>query len=333
MTISVNNYGQETDSFKSGERIEIPLERSLIPRLLGPNDSHLRLLEKRFNTSIIVRDSSILLPKEVEGLGEIIAELAALCREKDYLDAKDVETIIRLHRANSISRQETTGLVVLENPQVLIKTRSLNQEKYIKAMRDNELVFSIGPAGTGKTFLAVAWAVSLFEKGDVQKIVLVKPAVEAGEKLGFLPGDLKEKVDPYFKPLYDALLFMLPSEKVRRLIDQSVIEIAPLAYMRGRTLNHAFAILDEAQNTTTMQMKMFLTRLGAHSRAVITGDLTQIDLDDSKTSGLLEVRKILTRINGIEFAYLDSTDVVRHKLVSDIIKAYDDYQGGEPQSS
>ncbi|MBC8205297.1 PhoH family protein [bacterium] len=215
---------------------------------------------------------------------------------------------------------------ILENAQVRIRAKTPNQKKYHQAILDNEIVFAIGPAGTGKTFIAVAAAVAQFQRGAVERIVLVRPVVEAGEKLGYLPGDIKEKVDPFFKPLYDALFYMLPPEQVKKYIDREVFEIAPLAYMRGRTLNHAIVILDEAQNTTNMQMKMFLTRLGVNSRAIITGDITQIDLENPNTSGLKQAADILKNVIGIGFVYLDSNDVVRHKLVSDIIRAYNDYK-------
>jgi phosphate starvation-inducible PhoH-like protein len=305
----------------------VPVAQELMPKLLGTNDANIRFLEEEFNTTIITREASLLVNKEVAELVGIILELVGLCQDKNYLDHRDIETVLRLHRVKKEAEGlRATGVVVLENAQVAIKTRTTNQANYIRAMEESELVFSIGPAGTGKTFLAVAWAINLLERGAVEKIVLVKPAVEAGEKLGFLPGDIKEKVDPYFRPLYDALLYMLPYERVKKYVEQSVIEIAPLAYMRGRTLNYAFAILDEAQNTSGMQMKMFLTRLGPHSRAVVTGDLTQIDLEKPETSGLLKVQTILKGIKGIEFVYLDANDVVRHRLVAEIILAYDKYK-------
>jgi len=311
-----------------GDRIEIPLKRSTVKKLLGPNDSFLRLLEAKFNTSVIVRETSFLIDPEVKGLDEAIEELVSLSRAKSHFEIRDIQTVVRMHGPVPKVINDYEADIILDSPSVVIKTRTLNQGEYFRALRESELVFAIGPAGTGKTFLAVAWAVSLFERGAVEKIVLVKPVVEAGEKLGFLPGDIKEKVDPYFKPLYDALLFMMPAEKVKRLIEQSIIEIAPLAYMRGRSLNRSITILDEAQNTKPMQMKMFLTRLGPNSRAVVTGDLTQIDLEGDNESGLANIKSILEGIEGIEFVFLDSTDVVRHRLVSDIIKAYDKYKNG-----
>jgi phosphate starvation-inducible protein PhoH and related proteins len=314
----------EYDIIESQDLVEVPIERSLMLKILGPGDSHLRFLEQYFKTDIIAREESLLIPKENDFLLDIIQELVRFCAGKKFLEVKDIETIIRLHRLNIAEPlPPSDDIVILENAQITIKARSANQTAYLRAMRENELVFAIGPAGTGKTFLAVAYAVALLEKGAVDKIVLVKPVVEAGEKLGFLPGDIKEKVDPYFRPLYDALLYMMSAERVKKLIDQSVIEIAPLAYMRGRTLNYSFVILDEAQNTSSMQMKMFLTRLGAESRAVVTGDLTQIDIDVPANSGLVKIQSILTDVPSIRFINLDSSDVMRHRLVANIIKAYD----------
>jgi phosphate starvation-inducible PhoH-like protein len=207
-----------------------------------------------------------------------------------------------------------------------IKPRTIGQRNYTDAIQSYDIVFSIGPAGTGKTYLAVAMAVSALKKKRVSRVILVRPAVEAGESLGFLPGDIRAKVDPYLRPVYDALHDMLSSEKIRKLMEVGVIEIVPLAFMRGRTLNNSFVILDEAQNTTVAQMKMFLTRLGENSKAVVTGDVTQIDLDDKKASGLVQIQKILQGVKDIEFVYLTEKDVVRHRLVQEIIKAYEKYE-------
>jgi phosphate starvation-inducible PhoH-like protein len=207
-----------------------------------------------------------------------------------------------------------------------IKPRTVGQKDYVKAIESADLVFSIGPAGTGKTYLAVAMAVAALKKRMVARVILVRPAVEAGESLGFLPGDIRAKVDPYLRPVYDALHDMLSAEKIRKLMEMGIIEIVPLAFMRGRTLNNSFVILDEAQNATVAQMKMFLTRLGENSRAVVTGDITQIDLDDEKASGLVQIQKMLKGVKGIEFVYLTERDVVRHRLVQEIIKAYERYE-------
>ena len=217
---------------------------------------------------------------------------------------------------------ETELQVALPGSRKVIRPKSEGQRQYVKAIRDNDVVIGIGPAGTGKTYLAVALAVDALYKKRVRRIVLARPAVEAGESLGFLPGDMQEKVDPYLRPLYDALEDMMPSDRVRKALEDRTIEIAPLAYMRGRTLADAFVILDEAQNSTTAQMKMFLTRLGLNSQVVITGDKTQIDLPRREDSGLLQVEAILRGVEGIEFIYLDETDVIRHRLVKDIIRAY-----------
>ncbi|MCX8106036.1 MAG: PhoH family protein, partial [Ignavibacterium album] len=210
----------------------------------------------------------------------------------------------------------------------VVKAKTPGQKKYIQIAQKNDICFAIGPAGTGKTYLAVALAVSALKKGLVKKIILARPAVEAGESLGFLPGDFQEKIDPYLRPLYDALDEMLPTEKLRAYIEKGIVEIVPLAYMRGRTLNNAYVILDEAQNATALQMKMFLTRLGANSKAIITGDITQIDLPSKTKSGLIQAKEILQGISGVGFVYFDKEDVVRHKLVKDIINAYEKYSNG-----
>ncbi|MGE5497249.1 MAG: PhoH family protein, partial [Syntrophothermus sp.] len=211
----------------------------------------------------------------------------------------------------------------------VIKAKTPTQIKYFQAVRKHDICFAIGPAGTGKTYLAVAFAVAALKKGLVNKIVLARPAVEAGESLGFLPGDFREKIDPYLRPLYDALDDMMPTDKLKGYIEKSVVEIVPLAYMRGRTLNNAFVILDEAQNATSMQMKMFLTRLGPNSKAIITGDITQIDLPAKMVSGLVQIQEILKNVEGVGFVYFEKGDVVRHKLVKDIINAYEKFQTGE----
>jgi phosphate starvation-inducible PhoH-like protein len=213
-----------------------------------------------------------------------------------------------------------------------IRPKTLGQRKYVEAIQKHDIVFGIGPAGTGKTYLAVAMAVSSLLNKEVVRIILTRPAIEAGEKLGFLPGDMMDKVDPYLRPLYDAIFDMIGIEKFHHLLNEGVIEVAPLAFMRGRTLNDSFVILDEAQNTTHEQMKMFLTRLGFDSKAVITGDITQIDLPQDSTSGLVEVQTILSKIDGISFVYFNKSDVVRHQLVSDVIKAYEEYEDAKKKS-
>ncbi|MCB2199414.1 PhoH family protein [bacterium] len=281
-------------------------------------------------SQIVLRGNQLF----VEGPDEEKVKLKALFRDlegmakRHHLDDSGLDAALTLAGFSAADRgsgknDSGEGLVVFERPGFTIKTRSENQEDYIQSTREADLVFAVGPAGTGKTFLAVAVAVRALLDDLVDRMILVRPAVEAGEHLGYLPGDLKDKVEPYFRPIYDALMDMLTPEKLRRFMDQGRIEIAPLAYMRGRTLNNAYVLLDEAQNTTGEQLKMFLTRLGARSRAIVTGDLTQIDLVDKTASGLAEAMVILRGIKGIRFVNLDHRDVVRHNLVKEIVQAYE----------
>ncbi len=261
--------------------------------------------------------------EEEEPLRQVFRDLEEMAR-KHPVDESGLMTVLALAGFSGNGRREDEdGLLVLESTRSSIRTRSRNQQEYVESALKSDLVFAVGPAGTGKTYLAVAIAVRAFLEREVDRIILVRPAVEAGERLGFLPGDLKEKVDPYFRPIYDALMEMIPANRLKRLIDENRIEIAPLAYMRGRTLSNAFVLLDEAQNTTSDQLKMFLTRLGRGSKAIVTGDLTQIDLVEKEASGLKEAIRILRNIRGVAFVTLDSRDVVRHALVRDIIQAYD----------
>ncbi|MCK5456374.1 MAG: PhoH family protein, partial [Melioribacteraceae bacterium] len=247
----------------------------------------------------------------------------------DQLGPSDVTTIIDLTESGKeIIDDEEYNSIILYSKKDVIKAKTPTQVKYFESVKKNDICFAIGPAGTGKTYLAVAFAVSALKKGLVQRIVLARPAVEAGESLGFLPGDFREKIDPYLRPLYDALQDMLPSEKMRNYLESGIVEIVPLAFMRGRTLNNAYVILDEAQNSTAMQMKMFLTRLGPNSKAIITGDITQIDLPNKNQSGLIQVKEILKNIDGVDFIYFNRGDVVRHKLVQDIIHAYEKFGNG-----
>jgi len=255
----------------------------------------------------------------------VFTDLEALYRDRADVSIEDINTILRLAGTDSGYKREvqpSEGLTVIETPMGTIRTRGERQERYVRMMDKLSVVFSVGPAGTGKTYLAVAMAIDRLQRRLVEKVILTRPVVETGEALGFLPGDILEKVDPYFRPLYDALDEMLSRDKVGRFIDRGIIEIAPLAYMRGRTLNNAFVILDEAQNTTSGQMKMFLTRLGVSSSAVATGDLTQIDLPNPEASGLLEARELLQGIKGIGLVEFTDQDVVRHRLVADILRAY-----------
>lgn len=294
--------------------------------LLGAGDAHLGILENTFKGQLTVRGNSIYLDgekNEIAFLNEVIHEMMQTLNRKGDLTKKDVEQLVNVSQVENGDIEDKTENVIHYGRKGAIQSRTVGQEEYTKSVRENDIVFSIGPAGTGKTYIAVAFAVAALESNQVDKIVLCRPAVEAGENLGFLPGDLQDKVDPYLTPLYDALGDMLLPNRLKPLLARKIIEVIPLAYMRGRTLNNAFLILDEAQNATGMQMKMFLTRLGVNSKAIITGDVTQIDLPTKVNSGLIEVSKILKGIDGISFVTLTDTDVVRHQLVREIIKAYD----------
>jgi phosphate starvation-inducible PhoH-like protein len=322
-----------TSSRKSEfETLEIPIEEGVLQPLLGVGDSHLHYLQRFSGSKISARREKIILrgtPQENSRTGETILEMITLVRRKGSISTTDIDTIAKLSGLRALEplqSEEGMKSIILRTGDRVIGTRSVGQEAYFQAIQRHDITFSIGPAGTGKTYIAVAAAVAAFLEGAFDRITLVRPVVEAGENLGFLPGDIREKVDPYFRPLYDALMEMIPIERLKKFLDRSIIEIAPLAYMRGRTLNHTFVILDEAQNTTGAQMKMFLTRLGNHSKAVVTGDLTQIDLPDRRQCGLMLIQQILKGIEGVEFVYLDEKDVVRHQLVKDIIRAYDEYQ-------
>ncbi|MBV6420280.1 MAG: PhoH-like protein [Ignavibacteriaceae bacterium] len=303
---------------------------------LGFNDSNLRILEDRFNTSITVRGDNVILKgviEEVEIIEKVLKEMTYVLNTSGRLETNDVNTILDLTiEGKEIVNEEEFDSIVLYTKKDVIKARTPGQINYINLARKNDICFAIGPAGTGKTYLAVAIAVSALKRGLVKKLILARPAVEAGESLGFLPGDFREKIDPYLRPLYDALDDMIPSEKLKNYIEKRIIEIVPLAYMRGRTLNNAYVILDEAQNSTTMQMKMFLTRLGGNSKSIITGDITQIDLPAKQASGLIQAKEILSNVEGVAFVYFDKSDVVRHKLVKDIIDAYEKFNNNKSGS-
>jgi phosphate starvation-inducible PhoH-like protein len=298
--------------------------------LYGRNDSNLRLLQDSFSARVTARGGEITIEgddAEVRQIEAILSEMAKLVRGGRSVRREDVEYAVRMVRSDrteELSRFYSGGtrLAGLKKP---VEPKTVGQKKYVEAMREHDIVVSIGPAGTGKTYLAVAMAVAALRQKEVERIVLVRPAVEAGESLGYLPGDYHEKIAPYLRPLYDALREMMDPERVKRLTEIGTIEVIPLAYMRGRTLNDAFVILDEAQNSTMPQMKMFLTRLGFNSRAVITGDITQIDLANSEMSGLVRIQEILADIDGIAFVYLSEDDVVRHRLVREIVKAFERY--------
>ena len=298
--------------------------------LLGVADTHIKLIEAAIPATIIARGETIKIRGEnpdVEHIHQILHEMMETLSGKGSLTVRDVQNLIALitlDNENSNGEIRVPEIVIHYGNKGAIVPKTKGQEAYVKIVRKNDVVFSIGPAGTGKTFLAVALAVAALENHEVDRIILCRPAVEAGESLGFLPGDLNEKVDPYLAPLYDSLRRMLPENKVTKLLEQKTIEVIPLAYMRGRTLDSAYMILDEAQNATVMQMKMFLTRLGIGSRAIVTGDITQIDLQRRTDSGLVQVSNILKNVEGIGFATLDCNDVVRHSLVMKIIQAYDE---------
>jgi phosphate starvation-inducible protein PhoH and related proteins len=304
--------------------------------LFGPLDENLKLLEAQFNVQIRTTPSEMIVEGDrgdVDRAEKVLGQLASMMDEGYKLGKGDVKTAAQL-----ISQDENVELAdyfMKGAPRTSgkrqVMPKSVNQRRYLEAIDQHDIVFGIGPAGTGKTYLAMAQAVAYLLAKRVSRIILARPAVEAGEKLGFLPGDLQEKVNPYLRPLYDALYDMLDVERAERLIERGTVEVAPIAFMRGRTLNDAFVILDEAQNTTSEQMKMFLTRLGFGSKAVITGDITQIDLPTGRTSGLVEAMKVVGNIEGISFIRFDEKDVVRHSLVQQIVKAYDAYGSGPRQ--
>ena len=299
--------------------------------LFGHHDRHLKLIEDELGVRLSARGEELTvdgLPEATRQAERILFELASLTHDGMTLQPEDVTHALTALRQNPEApiKDVLGGASTIVTKKRFIAPKSPTQKAYIEAIEKHDIVIGIGPAGTGKTYLAMAMAVSALLKKEVSRIILARPAVEAGEKLGFLPGDIYEKVNPYLRPLYDALFDMLDMERANRLIERGDIEIAPLAFMRGRTLNDSFVILDEAQNATAEQMKMFLTRLGFHSKVVVTGDITQIDLPTDRVSGLIEVKDILRDINGIQFIYFDDKDVVRHRLVQDIIKAYDRHQ-------
>ncbi len=299
--------------------------------LFGQNDIFLRLVETHFPVKIVARGDKISvegLPRDVDRVLRLLTDFVTRLKQGDYLSEQYVHYAISMVKENGYGPAEfiSTEQLLTNSLKKVIKPKTIGQSRYVEAVEKNDLVFSIGPAGTGKTYLAVAMAVAELKAKRVNRIVFTRPAVEAGESLGFLPGDIRAKVDPYLRPVYDALYDMLQPDKIRKLLELGVIEIAPLAFMRGRTLNEAFVVLDEAQNTTSPQMKMFLTRIGEKSKAIITGDITQIDLDDRRKSGLVKVQKILADIEGISFVYLTEKDVIRHHLVQNIIKAYEKYE-------
>lgn len=314
----------------------IVLEGVDLINFAGLKDKNIELIRERFAANLTIRGENIFLKGEDEELSQletIIKELILLQKRQGKITDGDVTLIIELvtgsqdqamERRIGIKREELDDVILVEKSD-FIKPKTMGQLELFRSTKTNEIVFAIGPAGTGKTYLAVAIALAALKAKKVNRIVLSRPAVEAGESLGFLPGDLSEKVNPYLKPLFDALEDMVPMDKLKTYFERNIIEIIPLAYMRGRTLNNAFLILDEAQNATAMQMKMFLTRLGINSRSIITGDVTQIDLPLKQTSGLVQIQNILKNVDGVSFVYLEKKDVVRHRLVKDIINAYEEF--------
>jgi phosphate starvation-inducible PhoH-like protein len=311
----------------------ITLPEAGIETLFGSYDENLKYLESLLGVKLRTQGHELIVegvPAGVSKVERLFSQLAALAQEGYRITNGDVKTAAQLLADDPTIdlRDYFLKSTLTQSGRKRIAPKTVNQRRYLEAIDSNDIVFGIGPAGTGKTYLAMAQAVSFLLAKKVNRIILARPAVEAGEKLGFLPGDLAEKVNPYLRPLYDALYDMIDVERAERLIERGTIEIAPIAFMRGRTLNDAFVILDEAQNTTSEQMKMFLTRLGFGSKAVVTGDITQIDLPIGRTSGLVEAMKVVSGIEGISFLYFDDRDVVRHKLVQQIVKAYESFSGG-----
>jgi len=305
--------------------------------LFGNQDSNIKCIEQQFNVRIVTRGGEIAIigeEKDVKSVKQLFNQMIQVLQGGNSLTANEVKYFVTLTKNGKEEKINDLydGIVCYTHRGKTIKPKTIGQKQYISAIKQNDIVFGIGPAGTGKTYLAMAMAVTAFKEKEVNRIILTRPAVEAGEKLGFLPGDLQDKVDPYLRPLYDALYDILGVDSFRRYMEKGLIEVAPLAYMRGRTLDDSFVILDEAQNTTSEQMKMFLTRLGFGSKAVVTGDLTQIDLPKGVYSGLEEIQEILKDVKGIQFVYLDDTDVVRHEVVQRIIKAYERFEEKRQQN-
>ena len=308
-------------------------DNHLVPLLFGQFDQHLAMIEQQLGIEAVARGNELHLAGEATALQQArvaLEHLYARLQGGESVHPGDVDGALRMTAADNqlslpdIERSNALSLAKIGTRKKVVQARTPTQDAYIRAMDHSELVFGVGPAGTGKTYLAVAYAAALLERGAIDRVILSRPAVEAGERLGFLPGDMKEKVDPYLRPLYDALYDMIPGEKVERALTSGVIEIAPLAFMRGRTLTNAAVILDEAQNTTSMQMKMFLTRLGENSRMIVTGDPSQVDLPGGVKSGLVEALDLLGKIKGVSVIRFNAEDVVRHQLVARIVRAYDE---------
>ena len=311
--------------------IKVQLPECDMGAVFGQFDENIILIENKLFVNIVLRNDNINIAgekKNVQKAEKVLKQLCRLSQKNELIDIQRVKYILEVINKEEGSKIDNISeeAVVLTHLGKPIKCKTLGQTQYINNIKQNTVVFGIGPAGTGKTYLAMAMAVNAFKRKEVNKIILTRPAIEAGEKLGFLPGDMQSKVDPYLRPLYDALFEIMGPETFEKNMERGLIEVAPLAYMRGRTLNNAFIVLDEAQNTTTAQMKMFLTRIGFNSKVVVTGDLTQIDLPTEKMSGLTNVMKVLRDVEGIGFSYLAKSDVVRHPIVQSIIEAYELYE-------
>lgn len=314
---------------------KIKLEDADLISVFELNDNYLQLIQNRFKTAVLLRGENVILKghsDEIRAIEKLFKEFAYILKRNGVILQNDISTVIDLIDTKAPEAVEDKGKnrnpIIFNGVKDLVRAKTPKQLEYYEKVLKNDLVFAIGPAGTGKTYLAVAMALAALRLNEVSKLIITRPAVEAGESLGFLPGDMREKIDPYLRPLTDAMHFLLSGEKLKAYMEKQTIEITPLAYMRGRTLNNAFIILDEAQNATKTQMKMFLTRFGANSKVIITGDVTQIDLQNKSDSGLIHARSILKNIHGIEFVMFDNKDVVRHKLVADIIKAYEKEEKG-----
>ncbi len=320
---------RENHTGGAGDLLHVPISETIDRgELFGGLDNNLKVIEEKYKVDIIQRDNALILKGERSlQAAEALRELICILEKGEALDEQKINYVVDLNDKGVSYSKENVGkdIICFTHEGKPLKAKTIGQKGYVETIRRKDIVFGIGPAGTGKTYLAVAMAARAFKNKEIQKIILARPAVEAGERLGFLPGDLQEKVDPYLRPLYDALYDILGRESAMRLKEKEAIEVVPLAYMRGRTLDNSFIILDEAQNTTPEQMKMFLTRMGFGSKVVVTGDITQIDLPAGKRSGLVEAAKVLADIGEIGFCYMKDADVVRHKLVKKVINAYDAY--------
>jgi phosphate starvation-inducible PhoH-like protein len=313
------------------ESLKIPIHSNTEAQVLfGQSDAFLNIVEARFNVKVLLKSEGLEITgknfDDVNRVTKTFESLLHLIRNGQSINANDVKYAIRTSKGNKpVQLEKAVGEAIsVFSKRGVVRPKTPGQKRYVSAIKSHDLVFGIGPAGTGKTYLAMAMAVSALKSGEVSRIILTRPAVEAGERLGFLPGDIEAKINPYLRPLYDALYDMMPPESLERYVERNVIEVAPIAFMRGRTLNHSFVVLDEAQNSTIEQMKMFLTRLGFDSRAVVTGDITQTDLPTGTNSGLVDAQSVLSDVDGIAFIHFSKEDVVRHELVQQIVEAYEE---------